>query len=220
MIGCSTESSNEQSKLARPKALADEEKYEEAYQEFNKLATGDDLSNIQNSKLRQRLEQLTAYICLANTMKPVDLYNNFMTQFSDSQWVENALYGRGLCYYGLQNYEAAHSSFTESLERFPNSQFKEALQKFIKESFLETAKALANDGKYREAYKEFNRLANSDELKNYPELQAEATFRTYHSLQMLGKYDEAVDLYNNFMTQFSGSQWVENALYGRGTLLL
>lgn len=50
--------------------------------------------------------------------------------------------------------------------------FKQAQMLFNKPYFL------ANDQKHEEAYQEFNRLASSDELKNYPELQAEATFRS------------------------------------------
>ena len=229
LIGCSTESSKESSSnlLNLPKTLADKGEYEKAYKEFNRLATSDEFKNYPELQAEATFRTYHSLQMLGKYDEAVDLYNNFMTQFSDSQWVENALYARGLCYYGLQNYEAAHSSFTESLKRFPNSQFKESLQHFIKESLIQDAiqdaqallskpKALADKNNYEKAYQEFNRLASSDELKNYPELQAEATFRTYHSLQMLGKYDEAVDLYNNFIQQFPDSQWVENALYARG----
>ena len=146
----------------------------------------------------------------------ISLYNNFMTQFPESQWVENTLYAKGLCYHhGLRNYEAARSSFTECLDRFPSSQFKEALQGFIKESFLEDAKALANDGKYREAYKEFNRLVTSDVLKNYPDLQAEirteAQFGANSSFfKQVSKDDQELSPYTDFVTEFYESPLVED----------
>ena len=226
MIGCSKDSSKKTTSnlLNHPKALANEGKYEEAFQEFNRLATGDVLKNYPELRAEATFRVAHTLQMLSRYDEAISHYNNFMTQFPDSQWVENALYARGLCYHhGLSNYEAARNSFTQCLDRFPNSQFKEAIQEHIKESFLEDAKtllskpkALANEKKYEEAFQEFNRLATGDALKNYPELRAEATFRVAHTLQMLSRYDEAIDLYNNFMTQFPDSQWVENALYARG----
>ena len=202
--------------LRDAKALANDEQYELAYQEFNKLSTGDEFKSYPNLQAEAMFRAAHTLQMLDRYDEALDHYSNFMTQFPDSQWVENALYARGLCYDSLQNYEASRVSFTECLNRFPNSQFKDSIQIFLKESLLRDAKALANDEQYELAYQEFNKLSTGDEFKSYPDLQAEAMFRAAHTLQMLDRYDEALDHYSNFMTQFPDSQWVENALYARG----
>ena len=204
--------------LREVKALANDKNYEDAYQKFNRLATGDELKNYPELQAEAVFRAAHTLQMLGRYDEALDRYNNFMTQFPDSQWVENALYARGLCYDSLRDHEASRNSFTECLNRFPNTQFKTSLQNFLKQSFLMAAKTLANDKNYEDAYQEFNRLATGDELKNYPELQAEAVFRAAHTLQMLGRYDEALDRYNNFMTQFPDSQWIENTLYLIGVL--
>ena len=86
------------------------------------------------------------------------------------------------------------------------------------QELLNKPKALAEKTNYEEAYQGYDRLATGDELKNYPELQAEASFRAAYNLRMLDRLDEALDRYNNFMTQFPESQWVDNALYLIGVL--
>ena len=225
MIGCSKDSSKKTASnlLNHPKALANEEKYEEAFQEFNRLVTDDVLKDYPELRAEATFRVAHTLQMLSRYDEAISHYNNFMTQFPENQWIENTLYARGLCYYGLQNYEAARSSFTECLNRFPNSQFKEGLQRLIKESLIQDAQALlnfpkmlANENKNEEAFQEFNKLITSDMLKDYPELRAEATFRVAHTLQMLSRYDEAISHYNNFMTQFPENQWIENTLYARG----
>ena len=144
-----------------------------------------------------------------------------MTQFPESQWVNNTLYSIGIInFYKLSNYAACREAFGTLLDKYPNSTFKESSRRHIKESYLQEAQALLSEEKYEDAYQEFNRLASGEEFKDYPDLQTEARSKaTYSFLKQIGKDDEELIPYIDFLTESSETQFAEdNALFNIGIL--
>lgn len=138
--------------------------------------------------------------------KFIQLIENFPNSLS----VENAWYAIGQLNYKLQNYEESRQAFKSVLDGFPNSDFKDDAQHLIAQSFL-------NESNYEQAYQEFDKIA-TEEFKNYPDLQAEAMYKAAYSLNQLGRDDEAIGRYTNFITQFPESQYVTAAYFDQGAI--
>ena len=137
-------------------------------------------------------------------------FTQLIENFPNSLFVENAWYAIGQLNYKLQNYEDSRQAFKAVLDGFPNSDFKDDAQHLIAQSFL-------NESNYEQAYQEFDKIA-TEEFKNYPDLQAEAMYKAAYSLNQLGRDDEAIDHYTNFITQFPESQYVTAAYFDQGAI--
>ena len=137
-------------------------------------------------------------------------FMQLIENFPNSLFVENAWYGIGQLNYRLQNYEDSRQAFKAVLDGFPNSDFKDDAQHLIAQSFL-------NESNYEQAYQEFDKIA-TEEYKNYPELQAEAMYKAAFSLNQLGRDDEAIGRYTNFITQFPENQLVTAAYFDQGAI--
>ena len=137
-------------------------------------------------------------------------FMQLIENFPNSLSVENAWYAIGQLNYKLQNYEDSRQAFKSILDGFPNSDFKDDAQYFIAQSFL-------NESNYEQSYQEFDKIA-TEEYKNYPELQAEAMYKAAFSLNQLGRDDEAIGRYTNFITQFPESQYVTAAYFDQGAI--
>ena len=137
-------------------------------------------------------------------------FMQLIENFPNSLFVENAWYAIGQLNYKLQNYEDSRNAFKSVLDGFPNSDFKDDSQHLIAQSFL-------NELNYEQAYQEFDKIA-TEEFKNYPDLQAEAMYKAAYSLNQLGRDDEAIGRYTNFITQFPESQFVTAAYFDQGAI--
>ena len=137
-------------------------------------------------------------------------FMQLIENFPNSLSVENAWYAIGQLNYKLQNYEESRQGFKAVLDGFPNSDFKDDAQHLIAQSFL-------NESNYEQAYQEFDKIA-TEEFKNYPDLQAEAMYKAAYSLNQLGRDDEAIGRYTNFITQFPESQYVTAAYFDQGAI--
>ena len=137
-------------------------------------------------------------------------FMQLIQNFPNSLFVENAWYAIGQLNYKLQNYEDSRNAFKSVLDGFPNSDFKDDSQHLIAQSFL-------NESNYEQAYQEFDKIA-TEEFKNYPDLQAEAMYKAAYSLNQLGRDDEAISRYTNFITQFPESQYVTAAYFDQGAI--
>ncbi len=119
-------------------------------------------------------------------------FTQLIENFPNSIQVENAWYAIGQLNYKLKNYESSRSAFKEVLDGFPNSDFKDDAQHLIAQSFL-------NEGDWTQAYQEFDKI-NTEEFKNYPELQAEAMYKAAYCLnQLRDRLNEAIKQYTNFI---------------------
>ena len=137
-------------------------------------------------------------------------FMQLIENFPNSLFVENAWYAIGQLNYKLQNYEESRQAFKAVLDGFPNSDFKDDAQHLIAQSFL-------NESNYEQAYQEFDKIA-TEEFKNYADLQAEAMYKAAYSLNQLGRDDEAIGRYTNFITQFPESQYVTAAYFDQGAI--
>ena len=137
-------------------------------------------------------------------------FTQLIENFPNSLFVENAWYAIGQLNFKLQNYEDSRQAFKAVLDGFPNSDFKDDAQHLIAQSFL-------NESNYEQAYQEFDKIA-TEEFKNYPDLQAEAMYKASYSLNQLGRDDEAIGRYTNFITQFPESQYVTAAYFDQGAI--
>ena len=137
-------------------------------------------------------------------------FTQLIENFPNSLFVENAWYAIGQLNFKLQNYEDSRQAFKAVLDGFPNSDFKDDAQHLIAQSFL-------NESNYEQAYQEFDKIA-TEEFKNYPDLQAEAMYKAAYSLNQLGRDDEAIGRYTNFITQFPESQYVTAAYFDQGAI--
>ena len=137
-------------------------------------------------------------------------FTQLIENFPNSLFVENAWYAIGQLNYKLQNYEDSRQAFKAVLDGFPNSDFKDDAQHLIAQSFL-------NESNYEQAYQEFDKIA-TEEFKNYADLQAEAMYKAAYSLNQLGRDDESIGRYTNFITQFPESQYVTAAYFDQGAI--
>ena len=55
-------------------------------------------------------------------------------------------------------------------------------------------------------------------FKKYPDLQAEAMYKAAYSLNRLGREDEAIEHYTNFIRQFPDSPYIAAAYFDQGTI--
>ena len=131
-------------------------------------------------------------------------------KFPNSLFAENAWYAIGQLNFKLQNYEDSRQAFEVILNGFPISDFKDDAQHLIAQSFL-------NESKYKQAYREFDKIA-TEKFKNYPDLQAEAMYKAAYSLNQLGRDDEAISRYRNFINLFPKSQYVTAAYFDQGEI--
>ena len=137
-------------------------------------------------------------------------FMQLIENFPNSLSVENAWYTIGQLNYKLENYEKSRQAFKSVLDGFPNSDFKDDAQYFIAQSFL-------NEANYEQSYQEFDKIA-TEEYKNYAELQAEAMYKAAFSLNQLGRDDEAIGRYTNFIAQFPENQLVTGAYFDQGAI--
>ena len=137
-------------------------------------------------------------------------FKELIEYFPNSLYIQNAWYAIGQINYKLQNYEASRQAFKAVLDGFPFSDFKDDAQQLIAQSFL-------NELNYEQAYQEFDKLG-TEKFKNYPNLQAEAMYKAAYSLNQLGRDDEAIQRYTNFIEQFPDSPYVTAAYFDQGAV--
>ena len=137
-------------------------------------------------------------------------FRELIEKFPNSISVENSWYAIGNLNYKLQKYEDARKAFKSILDNFPNSEYKDDAQHLIAQSYLV-------EENYDQAFAEFDRL-NTEEFKNYPDLQAEASYKAAYCLRQLGRDDEAIARYNTFVTQYPNSEYVTAAYFDLGTI--
>ncbi|MDE0505112.1 MAG: tetratricopeptide repeat protein, partial [Candidatus Poribacteria bacterium] len=137
-------------------------------------------------------------------------FQALINNYPNSLFVENAWYAIGQLNYKLENYEDSRSAFKHVVDDFPNSTFRDDAQHLIAQGFL-------NEKNYEQASAEFDKLA-TEEYKNYVDLQAEAMYKAAYCMNQLGRDDDAIGRYTNFITKFPNSQYVTAAYFDQGAI--
>ena len=125
--------------------------------------------------------------------------------FPNSDYVDEALFNIGKAHHNREKYDDARAAYIKFMDKFPKSEYKNGVHRQINKLFLDEAQALFKEKKYEQAYQNFNRLLISEDLKEYPALEAEAMKHTISCLLWLNKSDDAIKLCNNLITKFPGS---------------
>ena len=141
-----------------------------------------------------------------------EAYKNLLKKFPKSRYADEALFSIGAAHTNLQNYDGAREAYKNLLKKFPDSELKDEAQRLIAASFIDETKVLFNEKKYDQAYQDFDRLTTSEELKEYPNLQAQAMYNTALCLVRLDKTDEAFERFSKVTTQFRANELAANAL--------
>ncbi len=137
-------------------------------------------------------------------------FHALINNYPNSLFVENAWYAIGQLNYKLENYEDSRGAFKHVVDDFPNSTFRDDAQHLIAQGFL-------NEKNYEQASAEFDKLA-TEEYKNYVDLQAEAMYKAAYCMNQLGRDDDAIGRYTNFITKFPNSQYVTAAYFDQGAI--
>ena len=137
-------------------------------------------------------------------------FHALINNYPNSLFVENAWYAIGQLNYKLENYEDSRAAFKHVVDDFPNSTFRDDAQHLIAQGFL-------NEKNYEQASAEFDKLA-TEEYKNYQDLQAEAMYKAAYCMNQLGRDDDAIGRYTNFITKFPNSQYVTAAYFDQGAI--
>ena len=137
-------------------------------------------------------------------------FHALINNHPNSLFVENAWYAIGQLNYKLEGYEDSRAAFKHVVDEFPNSTFRDDAQHLIAQGFL-------NERNYEQASAEFDKLATED-YKNYQDLQAEAMYKAAYCMNQLGRDDDAIGRYTNFITKFPNSQYVTAAYFDQGAI--
>ena len=137
-------------------------------------------------------------------------FHTLIENFPNSLFVENAWYAIGQLNYKLQKYDSARRAYKEVLDGYPNSEFKDDAQHLIAQSFL-------NEKNYEQAYPEFDKLG-TEEFKTFVDLRAEAMYKAAFCLNQLGRDEEAIGRYTQFITEHPTSGYVTAAYFDIGAI--
>ena len=136
--------------------------------------------------------------------------------------------------YKTEQFELAEAKFQEFIANFPNSRYiddaEDAIARMNAEdepldveqeaqALLRGAQALLDASDYEGAYQEFNKAANDENLRNRPEIQAEAMFKAAYCLHQLGRNSEALNRYSELINKFpENSHYVTEAYVNKGEI--
>lgn len=137
-------------------------------------------------------------------------FRELIANFPDSIYVENALYALGLLNYKLKKFEEARKAFREIVDNYPNSKFRDDAQYRIAQSYLE-------EGNFEMAFQEFDKIT-PEEFPTQKELIPEARYKAAYCLSQLGRYDEALSRYAQFVTDYPEHRYVTAAYFDMGRI--
>ena len=136
--------------------------------------------------------------------------------------------------YKTEQFELAEAKFQEFIANFPNSRYiddaADAIARMNAEdepldveqeaqALLRGAQALLDALDYEGAYQEFNKAVNDENLRNRPEIQAEAMFKAAYCLHQLGRNSEALNRYSELINKFpENSHYVTEAYVNKGEI--
>ena len=185
------------------------EKYDQAYEVFNRLASQGDKSDVQIQSM------FDAAVCLGRLKRYEDAlekYSALTRQFPNSKWADNARHQIGMINVQRESYDAARRAFNRVLDDYPDSELKGNAQ-------VNIAMLSFNEQKYDNAYKEYRKLRHKA-FKDYPEAQAKAMYYEAYCLVVLDKLDGALDTYHELIENFPESEWKDKALFDIGKVAL
>ena len=153
-----------------------------------------------------------------NYKNSINESKQLIEDYPNSRYIQDAMYNIGVAHRHMQNYVRSREAYKDLLEKYPKSKHKEKTQYNLKELSVLEAVTLLKEKQYNEAYEKFNRLATSNELKEFSDLQAEVKGYIISCLFKLRKYNKALDYSEEVVSQFPKNKSVAYALYISGHL--
>lgn len=147
--------------------------------------------------------------------------------------------------YKTEQFELAEAKFQEFIANFPNSRYiddaADAIARMNAEdeplepesdenahpepveqeaqTLLRGAQVLLDAEDYEGAHREFDSLATDENLRNRPEIQAEAVFKAAYCLHQLDRNSEALNRYSELINKFpENSHYVTEAYVNQGEI--
>lgn len=133
-------------------------------------------------------------------------FRELINDYPDSRFLENAYYTLGRLYVKLKQFESAREAFRMVIKMFPNSQFVDDSQYFIADCFF-------NENNYDQAHLEFEKVKSPDQ-----ELQAQATYYNALSLLRMGRNQEALVAYTQFVDNYPTDKFITAAYFDMGVI--
>ncbi|HGJ66668.1 TPA: tetratricopeptide repeat protein, partial [bacterium] len=133
-------------------------------------------------------------------------FRELINDYPDSRFLENAHYTLGRLYYKLKQFESARESFKNVITGYPNSQYIDDSQYFIADCFFQEAN-------YDQAHLEFEKVVSTDN-----DLLAQAKYYNGLSLLRMGRNQEALVAYQQYVGTFPGTPLMTAAYYDMGTI--
>jgi TolA-binding protein len=137
-------------------------------------------------------------------------FKELIANFPNSIRVENAWYSVGMLNYQLKNFEESRKAFRVIVNDYPNSKWRDDAQYRIAQSFLE-------ERNWEMSYQEFDKIT-PEMFPNQRHLIPEARYKSAYSLNQLGRDDEAINRYSQFVTDNPESRYVTAAYFDMGSI--
>jgi len=133
-------------------------------------------------------------------------FRELVNDYPDSRFLENAYYTLGRLYYKLKQFESARQSFNSVIKGYPNSEYIDDSQYFIADCFFQ-------ETNYDQAHLEFEKVQSEN-----TELLSQARYYNALSLMRMGRNQEALTAYQQYVGNFPGSTLMTAVYYDMGTI--
>jgi len=133
-------------------------------------------------------------------------FRELVNDYPDSRFLENAHYTLGRLYYKLKQFESARESFKAVITGYPNSEYIDDAQYFIADCFFQ-------EDNYDQAHLEFEKVESES-----TELLSQAKYYNALSLHRMGRNQEALTAYQQYVGNFPGSVLMTAVYYDMGTI--
>lgn len=133
-------------------------------------------------------------------------FRELVNDYPDSRFLENAYYTLGRLYYKLKQFESAREAFKMVMTKYPNSEFIDDSQYFIADCFFQEAN-------YDQAHLEFEKVVSENN-----DLLAQAKYYNALSLYRMGRNQEALTAYEQFVGSFPGNMFMTAVYYDMGSI--
>jgi tetratricopeptide (TPR) repeat protein len=185
------------------KQLGDASKYEESV----KLCP-DIYSQTKSNKVKEGIVFLWAVNLyeLEKYEEAEPKFRELVNDYPDSRFLENAYYTLGRLYVKLKQYESAREAFKNVIDKYPNSEYIDDAQYYIANCFFD-------EGNYDQAQMEFDKVVSQD-----PILQAQAKYFKSLSLLRMGRNQEALTAYQQFVGDYSTDTFITAAYFDMGVI--
>jgi tetratricopeptide (TPR) repeat protein len=137
-------------------------------------------------------------------------FRELIANFPNSIRVENAWYAIGVLNYQLKNFEEARKAFRVIVDEYPHSKFRDDAQYRIAESYRV-------EKNWEMAYQEFDKIT-PEMFPTQKHLIPEARYKAAYCLMQLGRDDEALSRYAQFVTEYPDNRYITAAYFDMGTI--